>query len=384
MDLQISQIAIILFSLLLILTAASAAAAAINLCPATSCRHRDPTIRFPFRLNSGDGDGDTTQPKSCGYPGFDLSCDNKSNQTIINIGGLLFTVKAVDYATQQLWINDPDNCLPNRLLSLNLSDSAFRGVYPQDFTLFNCSLNLDLAKFQLNPVGCLSGPNYSVFATSSDKAVQFFLSKSCTFMASVQVPVQWPYYEQVVTSDLSDDIRLTWLEPRCRRCETRRGRCGLQTNFSLEVGCSQQGQHGLPRTARYAITVGAGLPAMLCVIGMLCFVCGKLKSRGSTSQNPRPRYEFNSSVAPQPTLVIGLDGPTIESFPKLVLGESRRLPKPNDNICPICLSEYHPKETLRTLPDCTHCFHADCVDEWLRLNASCPVCRSSHERHLYS
>ncbi|XP_058069330.1 RING-H2 finger protein ATL67-like [Magnolia sinica] len=32
---------------------------------------------------------------------------------------------------------------------------------------------------------------------------------------------------------------------------------------------------------------------------------------------------------------------------------------------------------LRMLPDCRHFFHLCCVNAWLRLNASCPVCRTS-------
>lgn len=77
---------------------------------------------------------------------------------------------------------------------------------------------------------------------------------------------------------------------------------------------------------------------------------------------------------------MGLDGPTIESYPKIVLGESKRLPKVDDATCAICLSEYEAKETLRTIPPCQHCFHADCIDEWLKLNGTCPVCRNSPEQ----
>ncbi|KAJ6873005.1 hypothetical protein NC651_031991 [Populus alba x Populus x berolinensis] len=65
---------------------------------------------------------------------------------------------------------------------------------------------------------------------------------------------------------------------------------------------------------------------------------------------------------------MGLEESTIESFDKLVLGESKRLPGPNGSTCAICLSEYNSKETLRMIPECNHCFHADCVDEWLRMN----------------
>ncbi|KAA8533625.1 hypothetical protein F0562_030941 [Nyssa sinensis] len=324
-------------------------------------------IRFPFRLEN-------IQAKSCGYPGFDLSCD-RTNQTVIELPNSgKFTVKAIDYGTQEIWINDPNDCLPQHLLSLNLSGSPFNGVYIQDFTLFNCSL--DYRKYRLNPIACLSGSTYTVFATSSLRAIKV-LSSTCSLISTVSVPVQWPFYEQVLSSDLSDDLQLTWVAPQCGRCESRGGRCGFESNSSQEIQCTNTPRHGIPRSARYAITVGAGVPAFLCVVGLLCFVCGRVKSYG---RRRNPMAEFSSTVTPQPTIAAGLDGSTIESYPKIVLGESRHLPKPNDTTCPICLSEYQPKETLRSLPECQHCFHADCIDEWLRLNAACPVCRNSAER----
>lgn len=49
----------------------------------------------------------------------------------------------------------------------------------------------------------------------------------------------------------------------------------------------------------------------------------------------------------------------------------------NDTVCAICLCEYKDGEMLRLLPDCKHYFHVTCVDAWLKLNASCPVCRNS-------
>ncbi|KAL8114106.1 RING-H2 finger protein ATL67-like [Apium graveolens] len=71
--------------------------------------------------------------------------------------------------------------------------------------------------------------------------------------------------------------------------------------------------------------------------------------------------------------VVGLDEVVINSYPKypFVRGES------GESVCAICLGEYKEGEMLRMLPDCKHCFHLKCVDEWLKLNASCPVCRNS-------
>ncbi|KAG6530104.1 hypothetical protein ZIOFF_012325 [Zingiber officinale] len=69
----------------------------------------------------------------------------------------------------------------------------------------------------------------------------------------------------------------------------------------------------------------------------------------------------------------GLDQAAISSYPKFPFAAA----KGGDPLCSICLCEYREGEMLRMLPDCGHCFHLLCVDVWLQLNASCPVCRNS-------
>ncbi|CAL5389655.1 unnamed protein product [Camellia sinensis] len=44
--------------------------------------------------------------------------------------------------------------------------------------------------------------------------------------------------------------------------------------------------------------------------------------------------------------------------------------------CAVCLSEFDEGETVRVLPECSHCFHVLCIDSWLRSNPSCPLCRA--------
>ncbi|XLS67134.1 hypothetical protein HN51_018157 [Arachis hypogaea] len=338
------------------------------------CNLREPVIRFPFQIEPN------SSSSSCGYPGFTVTCNNRG-QTLLNLphSGGEFSIKGIDYDTQQVWVNDPDNCLPKRILSLNLSSSPFEAVYNQEFTFFNCSMNLEYLKHRYNPIACLSDPKHMLFATSSSTVV-VYLSSICNVVKRVKVPVGVPFYEHVVSSNLSDDLRLSWEWPECGRCESHGGRCGFESNTTSHVVCFNDfPSKGFSRCARYAIAIGLGVPALLCFIGILSCLCSKLKilaHRWVWDRQTVP--DFEPLISPQPTIILGLDGPTIESYPKMVVGESPNiLPKPNDNTCPICLSEYKPKETVKRIPECLHCFHAQCIDEWLPLNASCPICRTS-------
>lgn len=48
-----------------------------------------------------------------------------------------------------------------------------------------------------------------------------------------------------------------------------------------------------------------------------------------------------------------------------------------DTSCSICISDYKESEILRMMPHCRHYFHRNCVDTWLKVNGSCPICRNS-------
>ena len=43
-----------------------------------------------------------------------------------------------------------------------------------------------------------------------------------------------------------------------------------------------------------------------------------------------------------------------------------------NELCSICRD---PMITATRLRSCGHCFHSDCIDQWLGMNTRCPVCR---------
>lgn len=331
-----------------------------DVCKKTSCK-LGPEIRFPFRLNH-------SQPEHCGCKGFDLSC-NGQNQAVINLPSCGdFIVNHFDYARQIISVKDPNRCLPKRLLNLDLCRTPFEAYdrYSTFMRFINCSSD---PKLPLGLVPCLSGKNHTAYI----------------FLPSGVPPPSCHEFRPVAPVWCLDceygfpDLSLRWHIPNCPSREWRGGACGCGLDTGTEIACnggvSPSSRTGLPRSAKYGIILGAGIPGVLCLIGLASFVCGRVRAYG---RRRNPNLDFSSAMPIQAatTIEMGLDRPTIESYPKTVLGESRRLPTPNEGPCSICLAEYQPKDTLRTITDCNHYFHAHCIDEWLSRNATCPVCRN--------
>ncbi|XP_039001190.1 putative RING-H2 finger protein ATL21A [Hibiscus syriacus] len=359
---------LILFSFLFLLLCATAA----EPCSIAMCGKNKVPIRFPFRQQG-------KQSRNCRYPGFDLGCGSQNTVYLKLPYSGEFYVRDIKYLDQQISLYDPSGCLPKRLLSLNLSASPFVAVFIQNYTFLNCPTQITTSRF--NAIDCLSNSTSSILATSSARLANKMASSSCRIITVLLIPVSWRTKDdEELTAALDADIQLTWNAPQCGNCEEQGGIRELKSNSSEEIDCFHTPRRkGRGLQVFRVISLCIALPALSGAIGITVFAYFQDRFNPSR-RNPYPMQLNNGTaeVLPQPVLVVtGLDESTIESYEKIVLGESWRIPGPNDSTSPICLSEYLSQDIIRCIPKCKHSFHAECIDEWLRMNSMCPVCQKS-------
>uniref|UniRef100_A0A803L2M9 RING-type E3 ubiquitin transferase n=1 Tax=Chenopodium quinoa TaxID=63459 RepID=A0A803L2M9_CHEQI len=270
------------------------------------------SIQFPFRLI--DGKVNCT----CGSPGFDMYCDDKLGGPLLELPKAgNFTVDYIIYPTRDINLSDPNNCLPQKLLSLDLTTSPFRpGSLVSKYQVYNCSGNADDYRLFDGKIGCLEGSNYTIIGAGPYTRV---VNSNCTFVKNVSVPTIFDYYHLNELNQHSS-IYLTW---------------DIQEHTCLH-------------------------PSVRCYRGSL-----------SSWRNVEA-----STTATTNTNHVGLDQITINSYPTVLIGKSGRMIKPDDDNCPICLADYIPGDSLKVLPGCLHRFHVDCIDLWLSAKPTCPICRT--------
>lgn len=130
--------------------------------------------------------------------------------------------------------------------------------------------------------------------------------------------------------------------------------------------------------------IGYAMPFILCATICCCLPCiisilgfreDLTQTRGATPEsiNSLPTYKFklkknrnsdsrevNSGTGDGGVVAAGTDKE------RTISGE--------DAVCCICLAKYAHNDELRELP-CSHFFHKECVDKWLKINALCPLCK---------
>jgi len=132
------------------------------------------------------------------------------------------------------------------------------------------------------------------------------------------------------------------------------------------------------------------LVGLLCAVVFFVALCLYIRWR-CNRYTPDPEADASSSSAAAAASLPGLDADAIRRLPVTLYrppaSTPEGIPDKGDGggdgdaderaaaLCSICISALVAGEKVKVLPPCGHCFHPDCVDAWLRSQASCPLCR---------
>lgn len=137
----------------------------------------------------------------------------------------------------------------------------------------------------------------------------------------------------------------------------------------------------------YVLMYTVGIALLLLLLSLASYLCSKRARLATDAFDHHDRQSSRSSsiaLAGDRTSSSeqlgggGLDEATITSYPKLVYSKVKlQYGSSTACCCSICLADYKETDMLLVLPHCGHLFHVKCVDPWLRLHATCPICRNS-------
>ncbi|KZV21901.1 hypothetical protein F511_05591 [Dorcoceras hygrometricum] len=323
-------------------------------CPTSFCG--DFSLEYPFKLP------DESPQNNCTYT--NLSCNATLNYgtPIVNLPHVGdFYVRYINYLDTYIDLYDPEGCLMKRLMNnWNLSSSPFKVINQENYTFYTCpSSSNNITPFDFVPIGCLSNATHFTAATSLPTPD---LPKKCEIIGTWQLPVF--RLGQFDFDGRRDDLYLTWNHNVCQSCEDTDPQqdTGDPTSFWGAYGASP-----------------IFMPSVI-VIGIVFTVCVlfTFKRRGRSDEiDIQPETATASTAPPHQE---GIDDTKINTCTELiVINESKTNsgPDSSSHMCPICLEGYNSQDIVRSIAKCEHCFHADCIELWLRKNITCPVCRTT-------
>lgn len=135
----------------------------------------------------------------------------------------------------------------------------------------------------------------------------------------------------------------------------------------------------------YGVGVSVGILLLITTITLASYYCTRTVDPAPQQQRNiinvhRRRASRDGARAAADAVVVdvGLDEATIKSYPRLLYSEAKlRSSGSTASCCSICLGDYKGHDELRMIPDCGHLFHHECIDPWLRMHPTCPMCRNS-------
>ncbi|KAK4371347.1 hypothetical protein RND71_010822 [Anisodus tanguticus] len=137
----------------------------------------------------------------------------------------------------------------------------------------------------------------------------------------------------------------------------------------------------------YGIGFSLGLLILFAVMAYASYLCirSRLNNNSNVSNNSSSSSHGSSPIVDNELVFVqqGIDEEILRNYPKLLYSQAKvhyHKEDIDDDIasgCSICLADYKDNDMLKLLSNCGHIFHVNCIDPWLRLHSTCPICRNS-------
>lgn len=118
-----------------------------------------------------------------------------------------------------------------------------------------------------------------------------------------------------------------------------------------------------------AATAVVFVSILLCFV-LLCTYCRCARQRAIAGARRRVMRDL---VVPGVSLFLRPSAAALPPVLPYATAAARKKGLPED--CPICLDAFGDDDGVRVVPACGHLYHAPCIDRWLDVRNSCPVCR---------
>ncbi|KAI5394257.1 hypothetical protein KIW84_061089 [Lathyrus oleraceus] len=209
----------------------------VNCCSGkdSRCGRHGPKIRFPFHFK------DSETEDGCGYKGFGLTCSD-THKTLLELpshsGPIVLQVKTINYQDQYIFVSDPGNCLPGKLLKLHQSQMS-------TFQLYN------LLHSGFDPILCTRTPDIiSSLRRSEDE-------------------------------DCDDCYGLTWSKPNCSMCEIQGKMCKLKNNGTGdEIECFERQHKPIKKILLYVTVAIVGAIMVVLILKTYLRLYNYFKTKG--------------------------------------------------------------------------------------------------------
>ncbi|XP_010498226.1 PREDICTED: LEAF RUST 10 DISEASE-RESISTANCE LOCUS RECEPTOR-LIKE PROTEIN KINASE-like 1.2 isoform X2 [Camelina sativa] len=274
-------------------------------CEPKSCG-RGPNISYPFYLPG-------KQESFCGYPSFELTCDDDQKLPVLGISGEDYLIKNISYLTQSFQVVNSkafhDDPCPSPLHNLTFHRTPFF-VNPShiNFTiLYNCSNRMleDVRTYTLTCPGNKSLlQSFGVFDREKLGKERKIASLSCQKL--VDVPVLASKESDVMGMTYVEILKrgfvLNWTANSCFRCITSGGRCGTdQQEFvclcpdgpKIHDSCKNGSTRKRRVKVKILIGVAAGILGILAA-SICCYVYHRRKTKSYRTSSALPPRNISS------------------------------------------------------------------------------------------